>query len=92
MGLLTTKFGRVAGFIHALFGAGRRTGGYTNGGFLEGLNGNQTIRQIIRRLTPEPDEKVLEYSTLGRGILLFEGGAFSQDRSSLLRSRNLALS
>ncbi|MBM0740636.1 DUF3598 family protein [Phormidium sp. CLA17] len=45
---------------------------------LEGLNGNQTIRQIIRRLTPEPSEKVLEYSTLGRGILFFEDGAFSQ--------------
>ncbi len=45
---------------------------------LEGLNDNQTIRQIIRRLTPEPNEKVLEYSTLGRGILFFEDGAFSQ--------------
>ncbi len=45
---------------------------------LEGLNDNQTIRQIIRRLTPAPNEKVLEYSTLGRGILFFEDGAFSQ--------------
>ncbi|PZV06411.1 MAG: hypothetical protein DCF22_23920 [Leptolyngbya sp.] len=45
---------------------------------LEGLHGNQTIRQIIRRLAPEPTEKILEYSTLGRGILFFEEGAFSQ--------------
>ena len=45
---------------------------------LEGLNGNQTIRQIIRRLASEPTEKILEYSTLGRGILFFEDGAFSQ--------------
>jgi hypothetical protein len=45
---------------------------------LEGLNGNQTIRQIVRRFMPEPTEIVLEYSTLGRGILFFEDGAFSQ--------------
>ncbi len=45
---------------------------------LEGLNGNQTIRQIVRQLTPEPNEIVLEYSTLGRSILFFEEGAFSQ--------------
>jgi hypothetical protein len=45
---------------------------------LEGLNGNQTIHQIVRRLTPEPSEIVLEYSSLGRGILFFENGAFSQ--------------
>jgi hypothetical protein len=42
---------------------------------LEGLNNNQTIRQIIRL---EEDEKILEYSSLGRGILFFENGAFSQ--------------
>lgn len=44
----------------------------------EGLNGNQTMRQIVRRLAPEPSEKVLEYSTLGRGVLFFDNGAFSQ--------------
>ncbi|MBD2432165.1 MULTISPECIES: DUF3598 family protein [Fischerella] len=42
---------------------------------LEGLNNNQTIRQIIRL---GGDEKVLEYSSLGRGVLFFENGAFSQ--------------
>lgn len=45
---------------------------------LEGLNNNQTIRQIVRRLTPPAEEKVLEYSSLGRGILFLETGAFSQ--------------
>ena len=46
----------------------------------EGLNNNQTIRQIVRRFPPEQSvqEKVLEYSSLGRGILFFENGAFSQ--------------
>lgn len=44
----------------------------------EPLNGGKTMRQIVRRLTPEPSERVLEYSTLGRGILFFENGAFSQ--------------
>lgn len=59
---------------------------------LEGLNENQTMRQTIRRYasvaevgsypslqaeTPI-DEKVLEYSSLGRGVLFFEDGAFSQ--------------
>jgi hypothetical protein len=43
---------------------------------LEGLNQNQTIRQIVRRLEP-PDELVLEYSTLGRNILFHPNGAFS---------------
>ncbi len=45
---------------------------------LEGLDSNQTIRQVIRRFTPEPSETVLEYRTLGRGVLFFENGAFSQ--------------
>ena len=47
---------------------------------LEGLNDNRTIRQIIRRLPPgQPvDEKVLEYSSLGRNTLFLENGAFSQ--------------
>lgn len=46
---------------------------------LTGLNDNQTIRQIVRRLPPDlpPEEKVFEYSSLGRGILLFDDGAFS---------------
>ncbi len=44
-----------------------------------GLNDNQTMRQIVRRLPPNlpPEEQVYEYSSLGRGILLFEDGAFS---------------
>ncbi len=42
---------------------------------LEALNNNQTIRQTIRLGS---DEKVLEYSSLGRGVLFFENGAFSQ--------------
>ena len=47
---------------------------------LEGLNDNQTIHQIVRRFPPEQpvEEKVLEYSSLNRSILLFENGAFSQ--------------
>ncbi|MCU0547858.1 MAG: DUF3598 family protein [Leptolyngbya sp. Prado105] len=43
------------------------------------LNDNQTMRQVVH-LEPvdQPvSEKVLEYSSLGRGILLFENGAFS---------------
>jgi hypothetical protein len=45
----------------------------------EGLNNNQTMRQIVRRLPANQpvDEKILEYSSLGRGILLFDNGAFS---------------
>ncbi|MBR8833633.1 MAG: DUF3598 family protein [Stigonema ocellatum SAG 48.90 = DSM 106950] len=42
---------------------------------LEGLNNNQTIRQIVRL---GENEKVLEYSSLSKGILIFENGAFSQ--------------
>lgn len=51
---------------------------------LEGLNNNQTIRQIVRRFLSsptgelQPQELVLEYSSLGRQILFFENGAFSQ--------------
>ena len=40
----------------------------------QGLNQNQTIRQIVR---VGEDEKVLEYSSLGKGIMFFENGAFS---------------
>lgn len=47
---------------------------------LEGLNNNQTICQKIRQFSPtgEVSEKVLEYSSLGRSVLFFENGAFSQ--------------
>ncbi len=47
---------------------------------LEGLDGNQTIRQIVRRFPPSQavDEKVLEYSSLSRSVLFCENGAFSQ--------------
>lgn len=47
---------------------------------LTGLNDDRTIRQIIRRFLPsgEVEDKVLEYSSLGRSTLFFDGGAFSQ--------------
>lgn len=47
---------------------------------LQGLDNNQTMRQIVRRLrSNQPtEEKALEYSSLGRGVLFFENGAFSQ--------------
>ena len=47
---------------------------------LEGLNNNQVIRQKILRFPPTGEvlEKVLEYSSLGRSVLFFENGAFSQ--------------
>lgn len=47
---------------------------------LEGLDSNQTIRQIIRRFPPGQavDEKVLEFSSLSRSVLFCENGAFSQ--------------
>jgi hypothetical protein len=59
---------------------------------LEGLNQNQTIRQRVCRYSSEVntqelpslaaiapiDEKVLEYSSVGRGVLFCETGAFSQ--------------
>jgi hypothetical protein len=43
---------------------------------LEGLNNNQTIRQIVHRSGQE--DLVLEYSSLGKGVLFFPNGAFSQ--------------
>jgi hypothetical protein len=45
----------------------------------EGLNDNKIMRQIIRRLPPNQpvDERILEYSSLGRNILFLENGAFS---------------
>ena len=47
---------------------------------LQGLDNNQTMRQTISRLRPNQpiEEKVLEYSSLGRGVMFFEDGAFSQ--------------
>lgn len=47
---------------------------------LKSINNNTTIQQVIRRVPPgePPTEQVLTYSSLGRGILLFESGAFSQ--------------
>ena len=43
---------------------------------LEGLNENKTMRQIVRRQGQQ--DLVLEYSSLGKSILFFENGAFSQ--------------
>ncbi|NJO40426.1 MAG: DUF3598 family protein [Cyanobacteria bacterium CRU_2_1] len=49
---------------------------------LEGLNNNQTIRHTIQHFSSVTGErvqnKVLEYSSLNRSILLFADGAFSQ--------------
>jgi len=49
---------------------------------LEGLNQKQTVRQVVRHFSAETGEvtreKILEYSSLSRSTLVFEGGAFSQ--------------
>lgn len=48
---------------------------------LEGMNDHQSIRQTIQHFSTTGEvvqEKVLEYSSLNRGILFFENGAFSQ--------------
>ncbi|MGL4621469.1 DUF3598 family protein [Chroococcidiopsis sp.] len=47
---------------------------------LAGLNDNKTICQIVRFLPSNrpAEEKVFEYSSLGKGVLFFENGAFSQ--------------
>jgi Domain of unknown function (DUF3598) len=49
---------------------------------LEGLDDNKTVRQTIDRFSVDRSEiiehRVLEYQSLSRSILLFEGGAFSQ--------------
>lgn len=44
------------------------------------LNGDNTMRQTIRKHPADqpPSETVLEYSSLGRGVLFSETGAFSQ--------------
>jgi hypothetical protein len=53
---------------------------------LEGFNDNKTVRLKLRRFSPNPSgvgepevsELVREYQTLGRDILFFDNGAFSQ--------------
>lgn len=49
---------------------------------LEGIDNNQTVRQTLEYFSATTRElsqrRVLEYSTLNRSILFFEGGAFSQ--------------
>lgn len=48
---------------------------------LEGINQNQTVRQTLQYFDDRQtltQEKVLEYSALGRGVLFFADGAFSQ--------------
>jgi Domain of unknown function (DUF3598) len=48
---------------------------------LEGLEGDRTIRQTIQHFSQTGEmvyNRVLEYSDLGRSILLFETGEFSQ--------------
>jgi hypothetical protein len=49
---------------------------------LEGLDDHKTVRQTIDRFSSDRAEviehRVLEYQSLSRSILLFEGGAFSQ--------------
>ena len=53
---------------------------------LEGINQNQAIRQTIQHFSTTGDvtyNKVLEYSSLGRGIQLFADGEFSQGSTQL---------
>ena len=48
---------------------------------LEGLNENQSVRQTIQHFSAAGEiihNKVLEYSSLSRSVLVFENGAFSQ--------------
>lgn len=48
---------------------------------LAGLDQNQTVRQTIQHFSPSGEtiqNKVLEYSSLGQGLLFFQDGAFSQ--------------
>lgn len=57
---------------------------------LEGLDDNKMVRQTIDQFSVGSSEvirhRVLEYRSLGRGILLFEGGAFSQGSIQLAPS------
>ena len=45
----------------------------------EGLENNQTVRQLLRRLPPNqpPQDKYYEYREFGDNILFFEDGSFS---------------
>ncbi|QYO63006.1 DUF3598 family protein [Leptolyngbya sp. 7M] len=48
---------------------------------LAGLNDNRTVRQTIQKFSSTGAviyDRVLEYSSLNRGVLVFENGAFSQ--------------
>jgi len=57
---------------------------------LEGLDDNKMVRQTIDQFSVGRSEvthhRVLEYRSLGRGILLFAGGAFSQGSIQLAPS------
>lgn len=57
---------------------------------LEGLDDRKMVRQTIDQFSASRAEvtqhRVLEYRSLGRGILLFEGGAFSQGSIQLAPS------
>ncbi|NJR39420.1 MAG: DUF3598 family protein [Leptolyngbyaceae cyanobacterium CSU_1_4] len=57
---------------------------------LEGLDDRKLVRQTIDQFSVDTGEmtqhRVLEYRSLGRGILLFEGGAFSQGSIQLAPS------
>ncbi|MEM6592943.1 MAG: DUF3598 family protein, partial [Cyanobacteria bacterium P01_C01_bin.73] len=47
---------------------------------LKGGNGGDTMRQTVRKMPADqpPEEQVYEYNSLGRSVLFFEDGAFSQ--------------
>ncbi|MFE4104932.1 DUF3598 family protein [Almyronema epifaneia] len=47
---------------------------------LEGLNQGDVMRQVVRKLPAQkaPEEQIYEYRSLGKGVLFFENGAFSQ--------------
>jgi hypothetical protein len=55
--------------------------GLNNNQLNNDLNNNQTVRQTIRKFAATGElvyDRVLEYSSLNRGTLVFEDGAFSQ--------------
>ncbi|MEC4983122.1 MAG: DUF3598 family protein [Oscillatoria sp. PMC 1068.18] len=47
---------------------------------LEGVNNNQAMHMVVRRLPPgqPPQEQVFDFSSLSKGALFFPNGAFSQ--------------
>ncbi|MGF1481981.1 MAG: DUF3598 family protein [Cyanophyceae cyanobacterium] len=47
---------------------------------LEGRDNNRSMHQVVRRLPPgqSPQEKVFDYSSLSKGVMFMENGAFSQ--------------